>query len=441
MWFVFVICILFCERVHGGDYIAPKNKETWSYVEVRPGAHMFWWLYYTNANASYTQRPLIIWLQGGPGASSTGYGNFMEIGPIDVGSDPRKVNWVNEANVLFVDNPVGTGFSYVQNKSLYARNNSMIADDLVTLFSSFLKKVPEFQKVSTYIFGESYGGKMAVGFAKALNKAAVAGKVKCNLQGVALGDSWISPVESMLSWPPFLYATSFLDEEGYQKVQKLADATADEVKKGNGKAATELWMKTESLVENLTHGVDWYNILHLDADVQSLNAVTVEKKPRRGILSYDRHVGLLQGGNLKDLMNGVIRRKLRIIPENVTWGGQSDEVFAALEADFMEPVTDDVEFLLNRTNLSVIVYNGQLDLIVATQGTENWVMKLLWPGVKGWRSTERVAIPLPHIKTAAFYKQYKNLCFYWILQAGHMVPADAPEAMLEAMKHATNIHG
>ena len=38
-------------------------------------------------------------------------------------------------------------------------------------------------------------------------QAAIAGKVKCNLLGVALGDSWISPVESMLSWPPFLYAT------------------------------------------------------------------------------------------------------------------------------------------------------------------------------------------------------------------------------------------
>ena len=59
------------------------------------------------------------------------------------------------------------------------------------------------------------------------------------------------------------------------------------------------------------------------------------------ILSYERHVSSLQEEDLTALMNGLIRRKLRIIPENVTWGGQSAEVFDALEADFMEPATND----------------------------------------------------------------------------------------------------
>ncbi|KAG8227939.1 hypothetical protein J437_LFUL008751 [Ladona fulva] len=70
------------------------GNEEWGYVEVRPGANMFWWLYKTTAVKAATDRPLVIWLQGGPGASSTGYGNFEEIGPLDVNLRPRNSSWM-----------------------------------------------------------------------------------------------------------------------------------------------------------------------------------------------------------------------------------------------------------------------------------------------------------------------------------------------------------
>ena len=46
-------------------------------------------------------------LQGGPGASGVGFGNFMEIGPHDMFGRPRNTTWLKKANVLFIDNPVG----------------------------------------------------------------------------------------------------------------------------------------------------------------------------------------------------------------------------------------------------------------------------------------------------------------------------------------------
>lgn len=69
---------------------------------------MFWWLHYTIANnAQFTDRPLILWLQGGPGSSSTGYGNFEILGPLDLKLNERDFTWIKTHNVLFVDNPVG----------------------------------------------------------------------------------------------------------------------------------------------------------------------------------------------------------------------------------------------------------------------------------------------------------------------------------------------
>ena len=72
------------------------GEQEWGYVTVRPKAHMFWWLYYTTAdvNTKYEEKPLIIWLQGGPGVSGTAYGNFEELGPLDTNLKPRNHTWV-----------------------------------------------------------------------------------------------------------------------------------------------------------------------------------------------------------------------------------------------------------------------------------------------------------------------------------------------------------
>jgi serine carboxypeptidase 1 len=73
-------------------------------------------------------------------------------------------------NVLFIDNPVGTGFSYVDSKSAFTKTNAEIATDLVNFTEGFLKAHPEFKTVPLYIFSESYGGKMAAEYALALDK-------------------------------------------------------------------------------------------------------------------------------------------------------------------------------------------------------------------------------------------------------------------------------
>ena len=59
-------------------------NEDWDYVKVRENAFMFWWLYgaQTADPAQRLDKPLIMWLQGGPGSSSTGFGNFEELGPL-----------------------------------------------------------------------------------------------------------------------------------------------------------------------------------------------------------------------------------------------------------------------------------------------------------------------------------------------------------------------
>ena len=105
---------------------SPIPSETWGYIDVRKDAFMFWWLYgaQTSDPMERVHKPLVLWFQGGPGASSTGYGNFEEIGPLNVQLKPRNSTWIKEANVLFVDNPVGCGFSYVDDPGALTTNIS-----------------------------------------------------------------------------------------------------------------------------------------------------------------------------------------------------------------------------------------------------------------------------------------------------------------------------
>ena len=90
-------------------------------------------------------------------------------------------------------------------------------------------------------------------------------------------------------------------------------------------------------------------------------------------------------------------------------------------------------------SFQVVVYSGQLDLICDTIGTELWVQKLKWAGLQKYNSAPRKTIRSPTTNhPVAFVKQFENFSFYWILDAGHMVPSDAGEASMLMVKMVTS---
>ncbi|KAM9208340.1 retinoid-inducible serine carboxypeptidase [Dugong dugon] len=415
-----------------------EGKEVWDYVTVRKDAHMFWWLYYaTNPCKNFSELPLVMWLQGGPGGSSTGFGNFEEIGPLDSNLQPRNTTWLQSASLLFVDNPVGTGFSYVNMSDAYTRNLDMVASDMMVLLRTFFDCHKEFQTIPFYIFSESYGGKMAAGIGLELHKAVQEGSIKCNFAGVALGDSWISPVDSVLSWGPYLYSMSLLDDQGLAEVAKVAEQVLNAVNKGYYVEATRLWEEAEMVIEQNTDGVNFYNILTKNTPVPAKES-SLEFTQSRLVHLCQRHMRHLQQDALSQLMNGPIKKKLKIIPEDYSWGAQATNVFMNMEGDFMKPVISIVDELLE-AGVSVTVYNGQLDLIVDTIGQEAWVRKLKWPELSTFNQLKWKALYVDprSSETSAFVKSYKNLAFYWILRAGHMVPADQGAMALKMMRLVT----
>lgn len=113
-------------------------------------------------NTTAGAEDLILWFNGGPGCSSLG-GAFTENGPFNLGVSETtnytiaKVNpyaWRNFTNVLYIESPIGTGFSFPSETRI--KDAHGFADELLSWFKNWLEIFPEAKKWKLHLVGESY---------------------------------------------------------------------------------------------------------------------------------------------------------------------------------------------------------------------------------------------------------------------------------------------
>ena len=102
---------------------------------------------------------MVLWLQGGPGFSLL-FGLFSLNGPIilnkNLEGSLRNYTWAQEFNVVYIDQPVGAGFSFTHNDDGYAKDEDDVARDLYEALRQFFTLFSEYRKNDFYITGESY---------------------------------------------------------------------------------------------------------------------------------------------------------------------------------------------------------------------------------------------------------------------------------------------
>ncbi|KAF6160837.1 hypothetical protein GIB67_036038, partial [Kingdonia uniflora] len=123
------------------------------------GKALFYWFF--EATYKPSEKPVLLWLNGGPGCSSIGFGQAQELGPFLVKKDSvvkfNNYTWNKASNLLFLDAPAGVGFSY-SNKTLDVYGDNITATDSYAFLVNWFKRFLQYKSNEFYIAGESYAG-------------------------------------------------------------------------------------------------------------------------------------------------------------------------------------------------------------------------------------------------------------------------------------------
>lgn len=176
-------------------------------------SNMFFWYFPAEYNAATA--PVLLWLQGGPGGSSL-FGLFNEHGPFQVMPDlkvkKRKTAWSLTHHVIYVDSPIGTGFSFAKLDKCYAKNQDNVGTDLYWTLQQFFAMFPNLRSHDFYVTGESYAGKYVPAVARKIHMLNPVAQKKINLKGIAIGDGLCDPI-TMLNYGDFLLNIGLIDEQ------------------------------------------------------------------------------------------------------------------------------------------------------------------------------------------------------------------------------------
>ncbi|KAG7027370.1 Serine carboxypeptidase-like 40 [Cucurbita argyrosperma subsp. argyrosperma] len=149
------------------------------YVTVNKSAGRAFYYYFVESPENKASLPLLLWLNGGPGCSSLGYGAMGELGPFRAGSDGK------------------------------------------TLFQNDFSWIHEYKDRDFYISGESYAGHYVPQLAHVvLSHNKKAGKTIVNLKGIIIGNAVLNDETDQIGTYDF-FASHAL----------IADRTANDIKK------------------------------------------------------------------------------------------------------------------------------------------------------------------------------------------------------------------
>ncbi|XP_031640001.1 venom serine carboxypeptidase-like [Contarinia nasturtii] len=344
-------------------------------------------------------RPVLLWLQGGPGASSM-FALFTENGPFFVNDNitirKNPYSWHKKYNIIFIDNPVGTGFSYTDSDGL-CTNVTQAADHLYIALKQFFRLFPWLQSNDFYITGESYAGKYIPATANAIWEGNKVDDLIINLQGLALGNAFTDPMH-MLEYAEFAYQLGLVDIHGKNQMTVYEMKTKEAFPDAE---AHTLWNSLLVSFYRNSNYANLYNILQPEnVDLGSYGRYLDQSHIRRAI-----HVGSKRFDEI------------------------SNEVYIKMKGDFMKTAMHWTEKLLNE-GLRIMYYSGNLDLIVAYPLSENAYQHMKWNGAEKYLSARRKPFKV-NSKLAGYIKVTDNFVDAIVLNAGHMVPTDQPEVALD----------
>ncbi|XP_027369189.1 serine carboxypeptidase 24-like isoform X1 [Abrus precatorius] len=204
-------------------------------VNEQHGRALFYWL--TEAPISPENKPLVLWLNGGPGCSSVAYGASEEIGPFRINKTGSSLYlneyaWNKEANILFLESPAGVGFSYTNTSSdLKTSGDKRTAQDALIFLIRWMSRFPQYKYREFYITGESYAGHYVPQLAKKIHDYNKMNPLVINLKGFMVGNAVTDSYNDGIGTVTYWWSHSLISDQSYKSILKYCNFTAEETSK------------------------------------------------------------------------------------------------------------------------------------------------------------------------------------------------------------------
>lgn len=375
-------------------------------------SNLFFWFFPAQKGAA--DAPVLLWLQGGPGGSSM-FGLFSENGPFTVDAKlrlvPRNVTWNSKYSMLYIDNPVGTGFSFTKSDAGYCTTETEVAENLYSALAQFFRLFPEYKTNDFYLTGESYAGKYIPAVAHRIHKESHPKQVL--LRGVAIGDGFSDPETMIPQYGDYIYELGMFDENERDYFNDQTNKAVQMIKAGKYKEAFKKWdailngdeSGRPSFFTNVTGSTNYYNYMM--------------SGPYQGIQYYNQYLALPE-----------VRKAIHVgnLPYN-----DGSTVEKKLEGDILNTVKPWLAEIMNY--YKVLIYSGQLDIIVAAPLTEAMLQTVDWQYKEEYKRTKKMVwkVKPSDTEVAGYVRRVHDFYQVIVRGGGHLLPHDQPERSLDML--------
>jgi serine carboxypeptidase-like clade 1 len=408
-------------------YGKSPSKQYSGFLPADDAQTIFLHYWFVTSTGNPSTDPVVVWMNGGPGCSSL-EGGLYELGPFtftgktDSSGLPSLVlnpnAWTTVANVLFLEQPAGVGFSY-------ATNGSTTSDDYIQsqntygFLLSFFKAYPEFTKNEFFITGESYAGVYVPTLAYRVYEGNMAGKPFINIKGAAIGNGCWGDEVGTCSGAPDSQRIALTFFHGHGMIsQPMWDALISEC----GPAFNSSSDKCATLIDNANTAVgniDVYDVYDTCNDGLAPSPPTLRAPSGYWL---DRADDL---GDAVQCLNAELGRQYFDSPVvRKAWHVDQvklDHWTTCYNIDYSSTIPDERPMYHTLiANMRILIYNGDADACVPWVGNEEWTRSMGYPVTEAWRPWDVKAAGREWV--GGFVTEYgKNFTFLTIKHAGHMV--------------------
>lgn len=422
-----------------GLSVQPTFKQYSGFLYAGGDRRLHYW--YMESQRDPRTDPLVLWLNGGPGASSL-IGAMAENGPFRVGKKGKELfinphSWNTAANVLYLEAPAGVGFSY-DPSGVYETNDDKTADDNYLAIQAFFRKFPSLRKREFYVTGESYGGV----YVPMLTERLLNAPKGINLRGFVVGNGALDETALGNSLLFFGYHHGFFDLDTWTRLIKYCcngSASPEGCNFVDPKTETRTLCKAE--VEQVNEKMaslplNPYNIydecvadtILLDTAARAMSRTSLYHKhlyasARNRSYSTPLAADCIDLNDVAAYMNRHdVKAALHVESSPLEWKSSSYVLEYHRQHYNMAPV---VKTLVDSGCLRSLIYNGDVDMVCNFLG-DQWFVKNL-----GYKNTTEYKEWFHEKRLAGFYQSFTgNLTYATVRGSGHMVPHDKPAQAL-----------